>query len=278
VVKVPKSRTDEYGEYYALTYDQSVAYWREELEFYQSLVDWVSAQGHAVLELACGTGRITLGLIGRGAHVVGLDISRAMLEVARTKSQGVDDIEWVEGDMRDFQLGRQFGLIMIPAHSFQNLLTPADQVACLECIKRHLVPNGVLVIHLDHQDVDWLGELMGEKGGVFEPAEDFEYPETERRVQASRAWWYRRSDQTAIVQTIWEEMDDSGAVVDRIDSGQIEIHCVFFFEMQHLLARVGFAEPKVYADFFRNPFQDDSDQMIWIVGDPMAVDKRSSDR
>jgi len=40
--------------------------------------------------------------------------------------------------------------------------------ACLKCIARHLIPGGLLVVHLDHQDMGWLGDLRRDKGGVFE--------------------------------------------------------------------------------------------------------------
>jgi ubiquinone/menaquinone biosynthesis C-methylase UbiE len=54
-----------------------------------------------VLEIACGTGRFTVLLAERGADVVGLDISDAMLEQGREKAAlaGVDDhLEFVRGD------------------------------------------------------------------------------------------------------------------------------------------------------------------------------------
>lgn len=167
--------------------------------------------------------------------------------------------------MRSFELGEVFGLIMIPGHAFQNLNTPQDQVACLECIKRHLNPGGTLVVHLDHQDMGWLGELRGEKGGLFEPAEQFLHPNTGRQIRTSRAWSYEPSTQTAIVQTVWEDMGADGQVVDRRETGPIRLHCVFRFEMEHLLARVGFDVEAVYGDFFRQELRDESAGMIWVA-------------
>jgi hypothetical protein len=188
-----------------------------------------------------------------------------MLEAARAKSNGVKNIRWIEGDMRSFELGQTFGLIIIPGHSFQNLLTPADQIACLRCITRHLSVGGRLVMHLDHQNVDWLGELMGKRGGVFEPAERFSHPTTGREVRTSRAWWYERSTQTAIVQTIWEELDEAQEVVNMVDSGKDRIHCVFPFEMEHMINSVGLVIERIYGDFERNDFTDETEEMICIA-------------
>jgi SAM-dependent methyltransferase len=188
-----------------------------------------------------------------------------MLEVARTKSKALPNIEWVEADMRTFDLGETFGLIIIPGHAFQNLVEASDQVACLECIRRHLENDGTLVVHLDHQNLRWLGDLAEEKGGVFEKAEEFIHPGSGRQIRTSRAWSYEPATQTAIVQTIWEELDEHGGVTEHWESGSIRLHCVFRFEMEHLLALTGFEVKALYGNFLRDPLTDTSDGMIWVV-------------
>ena len=102
-------------------------------------------------------------------------------------------------------------LRFLPGHSFQNLDTPQDQVACLECIKRHLRPGGLLVIHVDHQDLSRLANLLGEKGGIFEAAETFQHRESGCQIRTSRAWWCEPASQTAIRQTVWEAVEAGGA-------------------------------------------------------------------
>lgn len=218
-----------------------------------------------MLEIACGTGRVAVRLVQDGLNVVGLDLSAPMLAVARQKSLALPNVHWVQADMRSFDLGQTFDLVLIPAHSFQNLNTSQDQVACLECIRRHLRPNGTLVVHLDHQDIRWLGDLCGEKGGRFEPAEQLPHPQTGRPVHTLRAWSYEPSTQTAIVQIVWEELGPDGEVVDRWQTGRVRLHCLFRFEMEHLLARVGFEVEAVYGDFFRQELRDDSPGMIWVA-------------
>lgn len=203
-----------------------------------------------------------------GLSVVGLDRSPEMLEVARQKSVNNKHVRWVEGDMRSFKLDDTFNPIVIPGHSFQNLNTPEDQIACLECIKQHLKPGGVLLVHLDHmneENMSWLGELSREKGGVFEAAEQFKHSKTGCQVQTKRAWSYEPATQTAIVQTVWEEIEADGEIINRWDTGPIRLHCVFRFEMEHLLKRVGFDIEQIYGDFFRQELRDDSTEMIWIA-------------
>ena len=260
-----QSTANRTAEFYAQTYDAWVPDWPGELDFYRELAAAAMRDGAGVLEIACGTGRIAARLAQEGVAIVGMDRSPEMLEVAREKTRGLTNIRWVEADMRSFELNGRFGLVIIPGHSFQYLNTPDDQVACLECIKRHLRPDGVLVIHLDHQDVAWLGGLRGEKGGRLEPADQFQNPKTGRQVRGFRAWSYEPAGQTATSRALWEELGADGQVVERWESAPVRLHCVFRYEMEHLLARVGFAVDAVYGDFYRGPLMDASSDMIWVA-------------
>lgn len=263
------------AEFYAQTYDESVPDWPGEIEFYRRLASVVRRKGEGVLEIACGTGRVAIRLAQDGTHTVGLDLSPKMLEVAREKSKGVASIRWVQADMCAFDLGETFGLALMPGHAFQNLNTPQEQVACLQCIYRHLKPGGHLIVHLDHQNVEnvgWLGSLVGAKGGVFEPAEQFQHTRTGRQIRTFRAWAYEPATQTAICTTAWEAVATNGQVVDRWQTEPIRLHCVFRFEMEHLLARVGFSVEDLYGDFFQNPLDDKSSNMIWIAHKPVSTD------
>ena len=171
------------AEFYAQTYDESVPDWPGEIEFYRSLASEARSRGAGLLELACGTGRVAIRLAQDGTRITGLDLSQEMLDIAEEKSQGLPNISWVRADMCAFDLGETFGLVIIAGHAFQNLNTAQEQAACMQCIHRHLAPGGRLVVHLDHQDFGWLGDLVGEKGGLFEPAEQFLHARTGRQIR-----------------------------------------------------------------------------------------------
>ena len=260
-----KSLREQVAEFYAETYDASVPDWPGEIDFYRALAAEVKTKGQSLLEVACGTGRVGIRLANEGVNVVGLDISSKMLAEAKQKSQGLTNIRWVQADMRSFDIGEKFGLVIITGHAFHNLNEAQDQVACLENIKRHLVPDGTLVVHLDGQNISWLGELAGGKGGVFEPAEQFRHPKTGHQICTSRAWSYEDATQTAICQTVWEEKDENGQVIARLEASPDRLHSIFRFEMEHLLGRVGFVIDTVYGDFYREMLHDKSTNMIWVV-------------
>ena len=243
-------------------YDVSVPDWEGEIDFYRELACEVKQRGGWILEVACGTGRITIRLAQEGVKVVGLDLSAEMLSVAQSKNA---DVRWVQGDMRTFDLNETFDLIIVPAHSFQFMLTPADQVKALITFKQHLTGDGMLVIHLDHQDVDWLGALLGELGGKFEQSQEVIHPRTGHIIRRAHAWTYERSTQTATVISKWEEVNQDGSVLETWIRKPMPQHCVFPFEMEHLLVRTGFQIQAFYGDFFKNGLTEKSSEMIWVA-------------
>ena len=86
--------------------------------------------GGPVLELACGTGRLTIPIAQTGVEVVGLDQSASMLAHLRTKArQAGVEVPLVEGDCREFELGRKFALIFMAFNSMQHLHDQASLAA-----------------------------------------------------------------------------------------------------------------------------------------------------
>jgi SAM-dependent methyltransferase len=109
------------------------------IAFYTALAQ---ETGDPVLEIACGTGRVSIPIARLGFALTGLDIVPGMLELARSKSAGLRT-RWVEGDARTFDLGEQFRLIFLTGNAFQAFLTRADQEALLERVCAHLHDEGL---------------------------------------------------------------------------------------------------------------------------------------
>lgn len=109
-------------------------------------VEAAGGPGRRVLDLACGSGRFTAPLAASGALVTGGDVSETMLARARaTVAERGVSAEFVQLDMRDFVLGRQFDAIVIAANSLMHLHTRADFTRALSAIRRHLAPGGRLL-------------------------------------------------------------------------------------------------------------------------------------
>jgi SAM-dependent methyltransferase len=250
---------------YAQLYDARVPDWQGEVDFYRELIAQSPLRESGALEIACGTGRIALQIARDGVDITGLDLSPELLEVARKKSADMENITWLSGDMRTFEIGKKFGFAIIPGHSFQFMLTPDDQVKCLEQIKRHLIADGLAIIHLDHQDIGWLAGLLTQKEPVYEKGQTLTLPASNRKFRHCHAWTFEPATQTATVRINWEELDEGGNIIEVFAMEPMQLHCVFRFEMEHLLSRVGFSIEAVYGDFFKNELTNESGQMIWVA-------------
>jgi SAM-dependent methyltransferase len=107
--------------------------------FYSALAQ---ETGGSVLEIACGTGRVTIPIAKLGFPTTGLDIVPGMLERARSKSAGLP-VRWVEDDARVFDLHEQFRFIFITGNAFQAFVTNAEQAALLQRVRTHLHDEGL---------------------------------------------------------------------------------------------------------------------------------------
>ncbi len=250
---------------YVQLYDVRVPDWTGEVDFYRELIAQSPLKADGVLEVACGTGRITMRLAKDGVDITGLDISSELLEIARPKSIGLSNVNWVLDDMRTFEIDRKFGHIIIPGHSFQFMATPDEQVQCLKQIKHHLVDDGLLIVHLDHQDFSWIAGILNNKESVYEQGPILTHPTTSQKIRPSYAWTFEPSTHTATVKMKFEEIDGNGNVIQTWEMEQMRLHCVFRFEMEHLLKRVGFTIEAVYGDFFKGELTNESNEMIWLA-------------
>jgi SAM-dependent methyltransferase len=246
-------------------YDKAVSDWPGEIDFYRALATKVKKHGKSILEVGCGTGRVTMQLAQEEVPIVGMDLSPVMLTVARQKSQGLSNVRWVEGDMQSFDLGEHFDLIIIPGHSFQFMLTPADQMACLTCIQHHLASGGELVIHVNHDDFSWLGGLIQSEGTEFKLRGEYPQSSPKGRVRKWTAWSYEARTQTASAVDAWEFVGEDETVMERRESAVKPLHCFFPLEMEHLLLRSGFEVEALYGDFFQHELQNTSEDMIWVA-------------
>jgi ubiquinone/menaquinone biosynthesis C-methylase UbiE len=106
--------------------------------------DLAKTVGGPVLEIACGSGLVTIPIAAQDLDVTGVDLAHSMLEYARKKAQRQKlNIRWVEADARSFDLGTQYQFILLTGNAFQAFLRRQDQEALLASVKRHLAPSGI---------------------------------------------------------------------------------------------------------------------------------------
>ena len=144
-----------YDSFIADYYDASpIVTGRPDVPFYLSSArEW----GDPILELGCGTGRITLALARAGYRVTGLDLSERMLTRCAEKRAALpkemrERVHLVRADMTRFDLGEKYCLVVIPFRPFQHLLETQQQIDCLACVRRHLTLGGRLILDFFHTD------------------------------------------------------------------------------------------------------------------------------
>jgi ubiquinone/menaquinone biosynthesis C-methylase UbiE len=139
---------DAYAPFYDWENARTVA--RRDVGFWQRLA---AAQEGRVLELGCGTGRITLPVVRAGAHVVGVDRSAEMLARGRQRMRRAklqDRARLVRGDIRalPFRSRPGFQLVMAPYGILQSLTRERDLGETLRSVARVLRRGGLFGIDL----------------------------------------------------------------------------------------------------------------------------------
>jgi SAM-dependent methyltransferase len=234
----------------------------DDIPFYVDLAREAASSGHSVLELACGTGRVTIPIADAGARVTGLDASAAMLEVAGAKTAGRNNPRWLQADMTEFRLEERFGLVIIPFSSFLHLLTVSDQKACLRLAHEHLVPGGRLALNIFNPDIVMIASWLTGRRDALERLRRQASAIAGRETWATRR--YSTSQQSLDETRIEEGLSDEGAVISRVYRN-LRLRYVFRYEMEHLLALSGFEVEALYGWFDRRPFDDESRQMVWTA-------------
>jgi ubiquinone/menaquinone biosynthesis C-methylase UbiE len=129
-------------------YDAATTYGGD-VEFYMEHID---KDNPTILELGCGTGRVTIPLANNCEFIHGVDISSAMLTVCKEKIEESklpkEQIKVELADITKLELNRKFGLIVAPYRVFQNLASDEETDGFFDVVKRHLAPGGACILNV----------------------------------------------------------------------------------------------------------------------------------
>ena len=98
-----------------------------------------------LLDLACGTGSMTLTLAARGYDMIGVDGSAEMLNIAMDRARAANhpEILWLLQDMREFELYGTVGAVTCCLDSINYLTEDGDLEACFATVHNYLDPDGL---------------------------------------------------------------------------------------------------------------------------------------
>ena len=204
-------------------------------------------QGGRVLELGCGTGQKLIPIASDGHPSTGLDSSPDMLAVAQQKAHKVGaGVEWMQGDMRAFDLGRTFDFVFVAANSLLHLHGAEDLVSCFRSVRRHLAPGARFVFDVFNPSV----RLLGDADGVRRTRDSLSFVDPDRGdVSVDVAETYISSAQ--VTYGTWYLSTDSEP--DFVVA-PLEIRSIFPQELPLLLALGGLRLVQRFGDWSAGPF------------------------
>ena len=131
-------------------------------EYLISLLKSYGVEDGLVLDLGCGTGKMTRLLADAGYDMIGVDYSEEMLEIARERQdeQNRDDILYLMQDMREFELYGTVRAVISICDSINYILEEDDLRHVFELVNNYLDPKGIFIFDLN--TVYKYRELLGE--------------------------------------------------------------------------------------------------------------------
>ena len=160
-----------------------------DLHFYKR---WLPKSKDArILELCCGTGRLTLPIAKDGYNISGVDYTSSMLDQAKIKaSEAGLEIRFIEADIRTLNLQDKYDLVFIPFNSIHHLYKNEDLFRAFNVVKNHLKEVGLFLLDCFNPNIQYIVE--GEK----EPKEIAAYTtEDGRKVLIKQTMRYESKTQ-----------------------------------------------------------------------------------
>jgi SAM-dependent methyltransferase len=196
----------------AALYDFEYRRRRGDVRFYRRIAEErATGAGGPILDLACGTGRLTLPLLRDGHHVVGLDrspsmLARAAARVARLSPRRRERALLVRGDLRAVPALPRFGLVICAFHSVQHLVDDRDLAAFFRGVRRSLVPGGWLAFDVLPPDPSWIARDPNRRWGRTR----FRHPTTGQRYESTNNHVYDPARRALHIRLFYQPIDAQG--------------------------------------------------------------------
>src|SRR5947209_8798947 len=257
------------GEYYERVSDYDLEYQsqtEQDVPFWCELVMRYTPQ--RVLELACGSGRISIELLHSPGkfYLEGLDIAPEMLNAYRRKLEREPEhirqrVTLHEGDMSNYQLEHkgQFDLIFLPFNSIAHLYEIEQQLEAFKNTYAHLASDGRFVVDVSLPDIDYLSDALNRPSHVYLEDEIVE-PNDEFTMLLYTSRKYDQIEQVQHIVWTHEKFFESGENERYIST--LDMHIFFPRELQLLFLASGFSIDAIYGDYAWKPFGKGTRQIV----------------
>ena len=224
-----------------------------DLQFYKK---WLPENRDAeILELCCGTGRLTIPIAKDGYRVYGVDYTASMLDRAKVKAAEAGlKIDFIQADVRTLKLQKKFDFIFIPFNSIHHLYKNEDLLEVLRNVKNHLKKGGLFLLDCFNPNIRYI--VKREK----EPEVIAEYMTNDgRKVLIKQFMHYE--DAIQINRIKWHYF-----INGEFHSVQnMDMRLFFPQELDLYLEQVGFNVIRKFGNFKEELFNDNSEKQIYVL-------------
>lgn len=254
---------DHYGD--GVWYDAEYVHIRGDIPYYVAVAKTV---GGALLELACGTGRLTIPMAQAGPKVVGVDAAPAMLAQARAKCTELAPPERARlsfraGDMRSVRLGRRFDGVVLAFNTIMHMLTDDDLLAALCTARDHLARDGRFFLDLHTPLPDLLDR---DPDARYDPQQMVD-PRTGHRYIVTENNRYDARRQINTMRFYYQRVDERGEAVGAERHTEVQLRVLFPREVDHWMDLAGFRIIEDWDDFERTqPFTGRGGRRVLVAG------------
>jgi SAM-dependent methyltransferase len=229
---------------FAPIYDEWAAHMTEDVPFYVELAR--EADG-PVVELAVGNGRVAIPVARKtGRRIVGIDSSPAMLAQARERAAAAGvEVDLRQGDMRELEFEEPAALVYCPFRSLLHVQGWRDKRQVFQRVAASLLPGGRFAWNafvFDHAHAARHDGVASRHGELWAYTE---YALGDSRIDA-----------TAFV-------GDPGA-----EPRTLSLWWCTRSEWEGLVEAAGLEVEALYGWFDRRPFDDSSEEFVWIARKP----------
>ena len=223
-----------------------------DLQFYKR---WLPKNKQArILELCCGTGRLTLPIAKEGYTITGVDITPSMLEKAKTKAskEGLE-IEFIEADIRTLDLPDKYDFIFIPFNSIHHLYKNEDLFMAFKAVKNHLKEGGLFLLDCFNPNIQFIVEGEKEQKNIAEYTTD-----DGREIVIKQIMRYE--NKTQINRIEWHYY-----INGKFNSIQnLDMRLFFPQELDTYIKSNGFSITNKFGSFEETTFNDNSEKQIFV--------------
>jgi len=231
-----------------------------DLKFYKK---WLPKNKDArVLELCCGTGRLTLPIAMDGYDISGVDITSSMLEQAKVKASKAGlEVKFIEADIRTLDLPGKYDLIFIPFNSIHHLYQNKDLFLAFNVVKNHLKEGGLFLFDCFNPNIQYIVEAEKEKKEITEYT-----TKDGRKILIKQKMRYENKTQINRIEWHYYINNEFHSIQN------LDMRLYFPQELDSYLERNGFTIIHKFGNFKEEEFNDHSEKQIYCFSNQNIIE------